>query len=63
MPTVAAVIMHGERTFSGAATARVVGGVGGGRDGALRPFSCRAIMIAQARASGCFGAVGPACRR
>jgi hypothetical protein len=53
----------GGRAFSGGAAARVVGRRGGGRDGAPRPFSRRAAMIAHARVSGCFGMVGPACQR
>jgi hypothetical protein len=60
MPTVVAVIMHGGRAFSGGATARVVGDVGGGRDGSPRPFDCHAAMIAHARAPYRFGMVGPA---
>jgi hypothetical protein len=62
MPTVVAVVVRGERAFSGDVAARVVGDVGGGRDGALRPFGCRVVMITHACASGCFGAVGPACQ-
>jgi hypothetical protein len=56
---VAAVLRCG-RAFSGGATARVVGDMGGGRDGPLRPFGCRAVMITHACAPGCFGTVGPA---
>jgi hypothetical protein len=44
MPTVVAVIVCGRRAFSGAAAARVVRDVGDGRDGAMRPFGCSAIM-------------------
>jgi hypothetical protein len=33
---------------------------GGGRDGPPRPFGCRAVMIARARASGRFGDMVPA---
>jgi hypothetical protein len=58
---VAAVARHG-RTFSGDATARVVGDVGGGRDGPLWLFGCRIVMIACVRAPFRFGMVGPACR-
>jgi hypothetical protein len=58
MPTVVAVIVRGRRAFSGGATVRVVGGVGGGRDGMPRPFGCRAVMIA--RTPGRFGVVGSA---
>jgi hypothetical protein len=49
MATVVAVIMRGGRTFLGGAAARVVDDVGGGRDGAPRPFGCRAAMITRAR--------------
>jgi hypothetical protein len=61
MPTVVAVIVRGGHAFSGGATTRIVGDVGDGRDGAPRPFSFRAVMIAHARTSDRFGAVGPAC--
>jgi hypothetical protein len=44
---VAAVVRHG-RAFSGVATARIVGDVGGGCDRPSRPFGCHAIMIARA---------------
>jgi hypothetical protein len=60
MPTVVVVVVCGGRAFSGGAVARVVGDVGGGRDGAPRPFGCRAVMIAHACTPGRFGAVGPA---
>jgi hypothetical protein len=40
-----------------------VGGVVGGRDGALRPFSYHAVMIARERALDHFGTVGPVCQR
>jgi hypothetical protein len=46
MPTIVAVVVRRGRAFSGGATARVVGVVGGGRDGPPRPFGCRAVMIA-----------------
>jgi hypothetical protein len=57
MPMV--VIVRGGCAFSGGAATRVVGDVGGGRDGAPRPFGFRIVMIAHARASGCFSVVGP----
>jgi hypothetical protein len=60
MPTVVAADVCGGRAFSSGAAACVVGDVAGGRDGAPRPFGCRAIMMAHARAPNCFGAVGPA---
>jgi hypothetical protein len=63
MTTVVAVIVRGGRTFSGGAAARIVGDVGGGRDGAPRPFSCRTVMIARAHSSSRFGTVGPVCQR
>jgi hypothetical protein len=56
-----AVIMRGGRAFSGGAAARVVGDVGAGRDGAPRPFGCRAVMIAHARVW-LFQHGGPACQ-
>jgi hypothetical protein len=58
MPTVVAAVVRCRRTFSGGVATRVVGDVGGGRDGPPWPFGCRAIMIARARAR--FGSVGPA---
>jgi hypothetical protein len=60
MSTVVVMVVRCGRAFLGGATARVVGDVGGGRDGPPRPFGCRAVMIAHARAPGRFGAVGPA---
>jgi hypothetical protein len=50
MPTVVAAVAGGRHVFSGDATARVVGDVGGGCNGPPRPFGCRAVMIARARA-------------
>jgi hypothetical protein len=50
MTTVAAAVARYRRAFSGSTTARVVGDVGGGRDGRLRPFGHRTIMIAHAHA-------------
>jgi hypothetical protein len=58
MTAVVAVVMRCGHTFSGGTTARVVGGVGGRRDGPSRHFGCHAIMIAHARASYRFGVVG-----
>jgi hypothetical protein len=46
MATVTAVIVCSMRAFSGYAATRVVGDVGGRRDGAPRPFGCRTVMIA-----------------
>jgi hypothetical protein len=60
MTAVTVVVVRCGRAFSGVATAHVVGDVGGGRDGPLRPFGCRAIMIARVRVSCCFGVVGSA---
>jgi hypothetical protein len=48
MPTVVATVVRRGRTFSGDATARVAGVVGGGRDGPPRLFGYRAVMIARA---------------
>jgi hypothetical protein len=62
MSTVVAVVVRGRRVFSGSAAARVVGAVGGRCDRPPRPFGYRAAMIAHARATGRFGAVGPACQ-
>jgi hypothetical protein len=59
MPTVVAAVVHHGRAFSGGATASVVGNVGGGRDGPPRPFGCRAVMIACARAPGRLATWGP----
>jgi hypothetical protein len=60
MPTVVDGVVCRGRAFSGDATVRVVGVVGGGRDGPPSLFGCRAVMIARARAPGHFGHVGPA---
>jgi hypothetical protein len=60
MPTVMAAVVHRGRAFSGDATSRVVGVVGGRRDGPLRLFGCHDVMIAHACAPGRFGDVGPA---
>jgi hypothetical protein len=60
MPTVAAVVMRRGHAFSGDAAARVVGDVGGGRDGPLRLFGCHAVMIVRApfrRRGACLSAV------
>jgi hypothetical protein len=46
MPTVVAAVVRRGRAFSGDATARVVGDVGGGRDEPPQLFDCRAVMIA-----------------
>jgi hypothetical protein len=50
MPTVVAAIVRRGHAFSGDATARVVGDVGGRRDGPPRPLDRRVVMIARARA-------------
>jgi hypothetical protein len=63
MAAVVAAVVRCGRAFLSAATASVVGDVGGGCDGASRPFSCRAVMIARARIPGRFGAAGPGCQR
>jgi hypothetical protein len=60
MPTVVAAVVRGGRAFSGGATTRIVGDVGGRRDGPPRPFGCRVVMIAHAHAPGRLGDVGPA---
>jgi hypothetical protein len=62
MTEIMAVVVHCGRAFSGGATARVVGDVGDGCDGPPRPFGCRTVMIAHARASCRFGVVGSACQ-
>jgi hypothetical protein len=62
MAAVVTAVVRCGRAFSGDATASVVDDMGGGRDGASWPFGCCAVMIAHARASGCFGAVGSACQ-
>jgi hypothetical protein len=41
----------------------IVGDAAGGRDGATRPFGCRAVMIAHACVRGHFGATGLADQR
>jgi hypothetical protein len=56
---VAAVVRCG-RAFLGGATARIVGDVGGRRDGPPRHFGCRTVMVAHARASCGVGVVGSA---
>jgi hypothetical protein len=63
MPTVVAAVVRRGRTFSGDATARVVGVVGGGHDGTLRLFDYRIVMITCARVPGRFGDVGPTRQR
>jgi hypothetical protein len=63
MAAVMAAVMHGGRAFSGVAAASVVGNLGGGRDGAPRPFGCCAVMIAHARTSYRFSTVGPVCQQ
>jgi hypothetical protein len=60
MAAVMAVVMRCGHAFSDGATARVVGDMGGGRDGPPWPFGCRTIMIAHARAPCRFGMVGSA---
>jgi hypothetical protein len=60
MPTVVAAVVRRGRTFSGDATARVVGG---GHDGPLRLFDYRIVMITCARVPGRFGDVGPTRQR
>jgi hypothetical protein len=60
MTAVTAVVVRYGHAFSGGATARVVGDVGGVRDGPPRPFGCRTVMIARARTSCRFVVVGPA---
>jgi hypothetical protein len=63
MAVVMAAVVRSGRTFSGSAATSVVDDVGGGRDGAPRPFGYRAIMIARACTPDRFGAVGPICQR
>jgi hypothetical protein len=63
MVAVVAVVMRSGRAFSGGAAANVVDDVGDGRERAPRPFGCRAVMIAHARASGHFSTVGPTSQR
>jgi hypothetical protein len=46
MPTAVATVVRRGRAFSGDATTRVVGDVGGGRDGPPRLFDCCVVMIA-----------------
>jgi hypothetical protein len=62
MPTVVAAVVRRGRAFSGNATARVVGIVGGKRDGLPLLYGCRAVMIVRACAPDCFGVVGVACQ-
>jgi hypothetical protein len=50
MPTVVDAVVRRGHAFSGGATTRVVGDVGGGRGGPPRLFGCRTVMIAHARA-------------
>jgi hypothetical protein len=63
MVAVVAAVVRCGHAFSGSATASVVDDVGGGRDGAPRPFSYRAVMIVRARGSDRFSTVGPVCHR
>jgi hypothetical protein len=63
MAAVVAAVVRGRRAFSGGTAASIVVDVGGGRDGAPRPFGCRAVMIARARSPGRFGTVGLLCER
>jgi hypothetical protein len=63
MAAVAAAVVHGGRAFSGVAAVSVVGDLGGGHDGAPRPFGCCAVMIAHARTSYRFSTVGPVYQR
>jgi hypothetical protein len=60
MTVVVIVVVRSRRAFSGGTTARVVGDVRGRREGPPRPFGCRAVVIAHARASCRFGVVGSA---
>jgi hypothetical protein len=50
MPRVVAAVVRRGRTFSGIAAMRIVGDVGGGRDGPPRLFGSRAVMIVRVRA-------------
>jgi hypothetical protein len=59
MTTVVVAVVRCGRAFSGGTTALVLGDVGGRRDGPPRPFGCRAVMIAHARASCGLDVVGP----
>jgi hypothetical protein len=63
MAIVVAAVVCGGRAYSGGAAASVVNDVGGGRDGALRPLGCCAVMITRARTSDRFSTVGPVCQR
>jgi hypothetical protein len=63
MPTIVATVVRHGCAFSGDATARVVGDVGGGRDGPLRLFGFHAVMTVHARTPGRFGVVGSARQR
>jgi hypothetical protein len=60
MTSVMAAAVRSGRAFSGGAARATWGD---GRDGALRPFGCRAVMIAHARVRGLFSVVGPDGRR
>jgi hypothetical protein len=61
MTAVVAAVVRNGHAFSGSATTSVVDDVGGGCDGAPRPFGCCAVMIVRARTSGRFSTVGPVC--
>jgi hypothetical protein len=63
MSVVVAAVVRSGRAFSSGAATSVVDDVGGGRDGALWPFGCCAIMIDLARSSGRFSTVGLVCQR
>jgi hypothetical protein len=63
MAIVVAAVARGGRALSGDAAASVVDVMGGGRDGASRPFGCCAVMIARAHTSCRFSMVGPVCQR
>jgi hypothetical protein len=63
MAAAMAAVVRSGRTFSDSAGAHVVDDIGGRHDGVPRPFGCRAVMIARARASDRFNAVGPASQR
>jgi hypothetical protein len=63
MAAVMAAVVCGGRAFSGGAAASATDDVGGGCDGAPRPFGCCVVMIARAHSSGRFSTVGPVCQR
>jgi hypothetical protein len=63
MAVVVAAVERSGCTFSGGASVGVVDDVGGGREGASRPFGCHTVMIAHARAPGRFNTVGPVGQR